>query len=215
MQVMLLLPEQQVGLFVAFNCYGVGAAEMRPTLGERFVDFYFPLSLEPEVGGPLSRLVAPSSGTAPQPSDTDMQGAAQSGEEEDEGSPRPEDIDASGYGRVQATATGGDELAQKGVPEDAREEVGASRRGQGLRVGRAGKVDITAQFGAQAQAARKQKEAALEAKRDQVAAEANGRRTNAGKEARNVQNWMDNHFEDYTEALKAGDDGAVRPRREV
>ena len=64
MQVMLLLPEQQVGLFVAFNCYGVGAAEMRPTLGERFVDFYFPLSLEPEVGGPLSRRVAIHLGVA-------------------------------------------------------------------------------------------------------------------------------------------------------
>eukprot|EP01052_Picozoa_sp_SAG31_P001698 SAG31_NODE_57_length_29727_cov_12.584568_19_plen_2101_part_00 len=38
---LLLMPERRLGLFVAFNCYGRGAANVRPNLAERFLDQYF------------------------------------------------------------------------------------------------------------------------------------------------------------------------------
>ena len=37
------LPEQGVGVFLAFNCCGHGAASVRPTFAERFLDYYFPV----------------------------------------------------------------------------------------------------------------------------------------------------------------------------
>lgn len=44
---LLLMPEQNVGVFLAFNCCGHGAAAMRPTFAERFLDYYFPVDKEP------------------------------------------------------------------------------------------------------------------------------------------------------------------------
>jgi hypothetical protein len=41
--VILLVPEQGVGVFLAFNCCGAGAAAVRPTFAERFLDYYFPV----------------------------------------------------------------------------------------------------------------------------------------------------------------------------
>lgn len=44
---LLLMPEQNVGVFLAFNCCGHGAAAVRPTFAERFLDYYFPVNKEP------------------------------------------------------------------------------------------------------------------------------------------------------------------------
>ena len=80
--VLLLLPDKSIGLFVALNCYGQGAAAVRPTIAERFLDYYFPLSSQPVDG-------------------------AEAGD--DAGRPGGLAGDASGYSMI-ATTTGGDSL---------------------------------------------------------------------------------------------------------
>ena len=43
-------------MFLAFNCCGHGAASVRPTFAERFLDYYFPVDKEPPPPKPEEEL---------------------------------------------------------------------------------------------------------------------------------------------------------------
>ena len=205
---MILIPDYTptVGVFLAFNCCGHGAAKVRPTLAERLLDYYYPVDKEPP----------PS---VPEDEDESESAAGSQVDEYEAYKPDGKEMNVSmtyganmGETKLGGGVTGLYASGLQGV-ENARESTAMDP--EALRKQAQDALDKEQREKEEADAKVLAKREADEARFD--ALEGGGKKkkkkpkklksteTDAGLKA----SWFDNHFKDYTEAIASGDMDAV------
>ena len=205
---MILMPEEGVGVFLAFNCCGHGAPQVRPTFAERFMDYYYPVDKEPLKEEKEEEESVVSSEEYPDVEDGVELTASITHGTVSQGSKTQTSV----TGIYAQGLTGVDEARQSTVLDPA-----ALRKQAAETLEREAKEKELAEAKALAE-----KEAAEERRLEAMAEsgmtekEIEKRRKQRDKDKKKGHSdatlktsWFDNHFKDYADAMREGDTEAV------